>query len=329
MAISIRSAVCRFPATRVDLESLFAEEGAELSEEVRERLGIESVRLCREETGSELALAAAQEALERSGVSAPQLDVIVDYTILPQEYLVPAWSMGNKLQADLGAKKAYTLGFSAGGASNFQVALSSAAALIDSDPGVSTALLVGADVTIPGNRVLNPSEPVTVMGDGASALVLTEGDDGDTVMVTRARTVGGLHDVCYIRGGAMAHPDRTDLYRMELDVERSRGADSALTALCGELLKERSLSLNEIAALVTTNLSADDQEAFVSGLGADAEMLVRDNLASHGHVHGTDLVLNYLTARVANEEGGTLLLGSHGMGFMPAATLLRLSGTPS
>jgi 3-oxoacyl-[acyl-carrier-protein] synthase-3 len=329
VAISIRSAVCRFPPTRVDLEDLFNEEGAELSEQLRARLGIDSVRLCRDETGSELALDAAREALERSGVTAAQLDVIVDYTILPQEYLVPAWSMGNKLQADLGAKKAYTLGFSGGGASNFQVALSSAAALIDSDPGVSTALLVGADVTIPGNRILNPSTPVTVMGDGASALVLTEGDDGDVVVATKARTVGGLHDVCYIRGGAMAYPDRADLYRLELDVERSRGASAALTALCGELLEQRSLAVRDVDALATTNLSAEDQEAFVFGLGAEEGSLVRSNLASHGHVQGTDLVLNYLTARADNGNGGRLLLGSHGMGFMPAATLLKLSERPS
>lgn len=328
MAASIRSAVCRFPSNGVGIGEIFAEEGAQLSDELRARLGIESVRLCTGESGSHLALAAAEEALERAGVSAAQLDVIVDYTILPQEYLVPAWSMGNKLQAELGAKKAYTLGFSAGGASNFQVALSSAAALIESDPAVSRALLVGADVTIPGNRVLNPSGPVTVLGDGASALVIEQSEQGDSVVMTRMRTLGELHDVCYIRGGAMTHPDRADLYRLELDVERSRGASAALGRLASELLNECGLTPDSVDALVTTNLSRADQDAFAESLGG-GDSLVRSNLATHGHVQGTDLVLNYLTAKASTGAGATLLLGSHGMGFMPAATLLRVSGAPS
>ncbi len=44
------------------------------------------------------------------------------------------------------------------------VALSSAAAMLSENDSMRTALLVTGDATIPGNRVLNPSDPVTVMG---------------------------------------------------------------------------------------------------------------------------------------------------------------------
>ena len=85
----------------------------------------------------------------------------------------------------------------------------------------------------------------------------------------------------------------------------------------------------EVAALVTTNLSKADQEELAAALPGTADALIRSNLPGHGHVQGTDLVLNYLTARASRDGGATLLLASHGMGFMPAATLLRLSGGPA
>ena len=321
MPVAIRSAACRFPDSVASIEDIFAEEGVELTSETRARLGVSSVHLCDGVSGSELALDAAHEALDAAGIAASRLDVIVDFTILPQEYLVPAWSMGNKLQAELGAKRAFTLGFSGGGASNFQVALSSAAALLQNDDGVDTALLVAADVAIPGNRVLGGRRPATVLGDGASAVVMQSGGGGDEVIGTRIKTFGELHDVCYIRGGAMEHPDRSDLYRLDLDVERAARATTALAEVCAELLESSRIDREDVS-LTTTNISLDDRAALADTLGSELGDGANTNLARHGHVQGTDLVLNYLGAR---EAGRPVLLASHGMGFMPAASLLDAS----
>src|SRR5262245_26958036 len=148
---------------------LLREEGAPSSPDVLERLGVESVHLARGQTASALALEAARRALTAAEVDAASLDLIVDYSTLPQEYLAPAWNMSNRIQAELGAKNAWTVGFSGAGASGLPLALDCARAVLSGDEGSGTALLVGADVTIPGNRVLNPENPVAVMGDGASA----------------------------------------------------------------------------------------------------------------------------------------------------------------
>src|SRR5690349_6148216 len=156
--VGILSAACHLPAQKRKTLDLFREEGINLTPEIAARLGIEEVPICNGEGGSAMALAASQEALSKVGLTADQLDFIVDYTILPQEYLVPAWNMSNKLQHELGAKKAFTVGFSGGGATNFLVALSSAAALLQANEKLSSALLVAADVTIRGNRILNPRD---------------------------------------------------------------------------------------------------------------------------------------------------------------------------
>ena len=323
--ISIQSAACRHPGREVATADLFAEEDARSSVGIAESLGIEAVRLCEGETGSELALAAATEAMQRAGVGAADLDVIVDFTILPQERLVPAWSMGNKLQADLGAKKAFTLGFSGGGASNFIACLTAAASLLAGDEGLDTALLVAADVTIPGNRVLNPERPVTVLGDGASALVLRRGDGGDRLVATRLRTEGALHDVCHIRGGAIKHPERTDLYRLVLDVERSAAAPKMeiLRDIVDRLLVDAGVSLGEVGSAAYTNISAADQAAFAETLGLREPPAWGASLRRHGHIQGTDLVRNYLSTVDDLAVGEHVLLASHGMGYMYGAALVR------
>ena len=327
--VSIRSAACQFPDVKRSTEELFDEEGIELTSEAAARLGIDGVHLCDGETGSQLALAAAQEAMAQAEIGPLDLGLIVDFTVLPQEYLVPAWSMGNKLQADLGAKKAFTLGFSGGGATNFQLALDAAASLLRDDERLITALLVAADVSIPGNRVLNPEWPMTILGDGASAVVLQRGSAGDVLVGTELRTEGALHDVCYIQGGAMRHPDRVDLYRLQIDRERYETAPkmAALGDVVARLLTKADLALDRVRAYDYSNLSFEDRHQFQGHLvgTGDGGGFWPDNTRGHGHVQGTDLVLNYLTARASGNvyDGDHVLIASHGMGFMYGATLLQ------
>ncbi|WP_457654440.1 hypothetical protein [Rhodocaloribacter sp.] len=324
--VSIRSAACRFPVRQERVETLFREEGAAFSPETAARLGVEAVRLCDGETGSALALEAAREALARAGVDASALDVIVDFSILPQEYLVPAWNMSNKLQHELGATGAFTLGFSGGGATNFLVALKAAADLIRFDERVHTALLVAADVTIPGNRILNPDAPTVVLGDGASAMLLGADAPGPRVLDVELWSDGGYHDVCFIPGGALAHPDRPELYRLILDRERFEAAPKweTLERLADAVLTRAGRARDGQTAFVYPNLSAPDRAAFARTFALDPRRAAHAPFSETGHVQGSDLVRNYLALleNGALADGGTALLCSHGMGFLYGVGLL-------
>src|SRR5205823_649187 len=110
-------------------------------------------------------------------------------------------------QHELGAKKAFTVGFSGGAASNFLVALSSGVAMLQANDNMKAALLVASDVTIPGSRVVNPGDPVSILGDGASAVVLQKGATASIILATELWSDGAMHDVYYIPGGALAHDE--------------------------------------------------------------------------------------------------------------------------
>lgn len=265
--------------------------------------------------------------MRRAGIQAAQLDVIVDYSILPQDYLVPAWNMSNRLQHELGAAKAFTVGFSGGGASNFLVALASATALLQTNEKLQTALLVASDITIPGNRVLNPADPVSVLGDAASAVVLRCDCTTNVVVDIELRSDGNLHDVYHIPGGALACPDDPKRYRLELDKQRydAKAKATKLRQATDALLERAGVRLSDIAFALYPNLSRQDQMEFQEALGLKAEQMCLSARAAHGHLQGTDFVVNYLAML---EDGGIhsgdyFLAASHGMGFMAGVSLFR------
>ena len=329
-AVGILSASCQLPNGVRSVEALFREEGANYSPEIAGRLGINQVHLqngAASETASNMAVAAGREALQRAKVDPQTVDVVVEYSIMPQEYLVPVWNMSNKVQAEVGAPKSFVVGFSGGGSSNFMVALSSAAAMLSENEALKTALLVTGDTTIPGNRVLNPTDPVTVMGDGASAVVLQRGAPGSTVVDTELWSDGNNHDVCYIPGGSLVHPEDITLYRMQLDKARYDAfpKSATLRRMSEELLKRAGLSLANVACVLCSNISADDEAAMQQAFENKVAPVCAANRAMHGHLQGTDFPLNYNSLVESGElkQGDHILAVSHGMGATAAVTLIR------
>src|SRR5213083_2388574 len=140
-SVGILAAAYCLPAATRTAQEIFRDEDISLGPEVEARLGIAEVPVCNGETASNLAVEAARQALRRAGVDPMQVDVIVEYSVLPQEYLVPVWNMSNKVQAEVGAAKSFVVGFSGGGSSNFMVALSSAADMLSENESMKTALL--------------------------------------------------------------------------------------------------------------------------------------------------------------------------------------------
>jgi 3-oxoacyl-[acyl-carrier-protein] synthase-3 len=320
----IAGAACAIPVNRESVQDVAQQEHA--SPDTVSKLGIEQVPACNGETGSSLALAAAREALQRAGVEAAQLDVIIDYSILPQEFLVPAWNMSNKVQHELGATKAFTVGFSGGASANFLVALSSAAAMLQTDGKVKAVLLVAGDVAIRGNRIPSGSEPVTVLGDSASAVVLKRDAERAIVVDVEIETRGENHDLYYIPGGALAH-DEPDRYRVMIDGARYEAALNSdhLKDVVDRLLQRNGLRISEVSCVVMPNVSQKHHEHIEEMLGLDTGQVCVCKLRDHGHLQGTDLVLNYqsLIERNSLEPGKHVLIVSDGMGSMSAAALLR------
>jgi len=115
---------------------------------------------------SDLALRAAQQALDRAGKTAEEVDLIILGTDSP-DYITPATSV--VLQAKLGAKNAGTFDVACACAS-FPTAMSNAAGLMATNPGLKTVLVVAVYQM---HKLAAETDPMLFFyGDGAGAAVL-------------------------------------------------------------------------------------------------------------------------------------------------------------
>jgi 3-oxoacyl-[acyl-carrier-protein] synthase III len=115
---------------------------------------------------SDLALRAAQQALQRAGKSPEDVDLIILGTDSP-DYITPATSV--VLQAKLGAKNAGTFDVACACAS-FPTAISTAAGLMATNPGLKTVLVTAVYQM---HKLSAGDDPMVFFyGDGAGAAVL-------------------------------------------------------------------------------------------------------------------------------------------------------------
>jgi 3-oxoacyl-[acyl-carrier-protein] synthase-3 len=120
---------------------------------------------------SDLALRASQQALERAGKSAEDLDLIILGTDSP-DYITPATSV--VLQAKLGAKNAGTFDVACACAS-FPTAMANAAGLMATNPGLKTVLVVSVYLM---HKLAAENDPMVFFyGDGAGAAILERSEE--------------------------------------------------------------------------------------------------------------------------------------------------------
>jgi len=119
---------------------------------------------------SDLALAAAKEALKRAGRKPEDVDLVMIGTTSP-DYVAPNTAV--VVQNKVGAKNAGTFDVDCACAA-FPAQVAIAAGLLATNTAVKTILLVGVDMI---HRLSDPTDPgVFLWGDGAGATVMEAGD---------------------------------------------------------------------------------------------------------------------------------------------------------
>lgn len=160
-----------------------------------------------EESSADLAERAARQALDRSGLQAAAIDLIIVATDTP-EFVSP--STASVVQARLGAANAGTFDINTACA-GFVTALDVGAKYIRSDEAYSNILVIG---TYAMSKYLNleDKKTVTLFADGAGAVVLTATEDpGRGFLTSELRSKGEYNEWMGIYGGASRHPISADV----------------------------------------------------------------------------------------------------------------------
>lgn len=168
---------------------------------LRQNVGIEQRHVMADDQNtSDLAVAAAKEALDRAGISAQELDLIVVATDTP-DYLSPATA--SVVQHKLGAHSAGTFDVNAACA-GFVTALDMASKAIIADLTYRHVLVIGAYGMTRYIDWTN-KKTCTLFADGAGAVVL-RASDKPGVLAGKLAAHGEYHDALGIYTGGTARP---------------------------------------------------------------------------------------------------------------------------
>jgi 3-oxoacyl-[acyl-carrier-protein] synthase III len=312
MGAVVKSWGFSLPETQLRNDELAARVG--VSEEwIYERTGIRSRRIAGPgETTSSLATLAGRQALERAGVTAEELDLVIVATATADEQLPGAAPL---VQSGLGATRAGAFDVGAGCA-GFLYALSVASSLVDSG-SVRRVLVCGADVL---SRVTDYSDArsCVLFGDGAGAALVERTDGPGQVGPFLLHSDGGAIDLLRI-------DHETGKIKME-GRQVYRRAVQGMTESVRELVAAAGISLDDVRLLVAHQANARILEAVASQLGLD-ERRVLTNIVRYGNTSAASIPIAIAEATQQNilEEGDIVMLTAFGAGFVWGAGMLRWS----
>ncbi len=289
---------------------------------IRSRSGIERRHFAAEgELTSDLAIAAANNALKNAGITADQIDAIVLATSTPDQTFP---STATKVQAALGMRHGFAFDVQAVCA-GFAYALVTANSLIVSGQA-KRIMVIGAETF---SRIMDWTDRTTsvLFGDGAGALIL-EAQDGTGANTDRGILACDLHsdgtynDLLYVDGG-VSSTQTTGVLRMQ-GQEVFKHAVSKLAA-CGEAVMEKAgLTSDDINWVVPHQANLRIIKRTAQKLGLPMERIVV-TVQDHGNTSAASipLALSVACQKGTIKQGELLLTEAIGGGLAWGAVVLR------
>ena len=287
-----------------------------------ERTGIRERHIAADgEKTSDLAFAAATEALTQAGITGADLDLIVLATSTPDQTF-PATA--TRLQARLNMTKGFAFDVQAV-CSGFVYAMTVADNFIKTGQ-VKTALVVGAETF---SRILDWEDRTTcvLFGDGAGALVLSakegKGTNADRgVLTTHLHSDGRFHDLLYVDGGPSS-TQTTGHLRME-GKEVFRHAVTNLAEVVEEALAATGLTAGDIDWIVPHQANRRIIDGTARKLKVDPKkVIVTVDKHANTSAASIPLALSVAVKDGRIRPGQLVLLEAMGGGFTWGSCLIR------
>lgn len=287
---------------------------------IQERTGIRQRHIAAEgELTSDLATAAAKEALANAGISSGDVDLIVLATTTPDQTF-PATATA--VQAKLGITTGAAFDVQAV-CSGFLFALATADSMLKQGL-FSTALVIGAETF---TRILDWSDRATcvLFGDGSGAAVLQAGEAREDagVIAHHIRTDGTKSNLLYVDGG-VSSTGTVGHVRMQGN-QVFKHAVTNISSAIEEVLRQTGHSIEDIDSFVPHQANQRILNGVAKRLGLNEEKVI-STVALHGNTSAASIPLALHTAvsdgRI--KPGDLVLSEAMGGGFSWGASLFRL-----
>ncbi len=273
---------------------------------------------------STMALKAARKAMDKAGVSAEDIDLVIWTGDEYKDY--PLWTAGIKLKEDLGAKNAwaYDLALRCG---TTILALKVARDMIVADPDIKIVLLAGGYRN--GDLIDYQNPRVRFMynlGAGASAAVLQENCDYNQILGSAFFDDGTLTTTVAVPAGGTREPltpegvrnKRHFLDVMEPEWMKERLEDVSMQNFLGAIdlaLERSSLSRKDIDYLALLHMKRSAHQFILQSLGLRENQSVY--LEDYGHIGQHDQILSLELGLESGliHKGSTVVMVSAGVGY--------------
>ena len=286
---------------------------------IKQRTGIEQRHMVADgELTSDLAYEAAKQALEKAGVSAADIDVIVVATTTPDDTFP---STATKVQKKLGAATAFAFDVQAVCA-GFVYALTVAESLLMAQKG-KRALVIGAESF---TKLLDWEDRTTcvLFGDGAGAVVLEadEAPDDFGILASALHSDGNFRDILYVDGGPSA-TGQVGHVRME-GQDVFRHAVEKLSSVMDEVLVQANIAPEAVDWLVPHQANIRIINGMQRKLGLPSERVVR-TVHKQANTSAASIPLALCEAVLDGriKSGDLLALEAIGGGLAWGASLVR------
>jgi 3-oxoacyl-[acyl-carrier-protein] synthase III len=316
----------RYSPARILRNADFAEMGLETSDEwIVQRTGIRERHIAApDENNRQMSAAASRIAMERAGVHAGELDIIVLGTATPDR-LLPATAV--ELQAELGANRAAAFDIMAA-CSSWLYGLIVAESLMQSG-SAETALVIGTEKL---SAIVDWKDRSTAVlfGDGAGAVVLKRSRQGKGILSTYFRSDGTLAELLYRPSGGASRPfdesvltDRSGYIKME-GREVFKHAVRSMSEACDRALDGAKLTGKDIDLLIPHQANVRIIEATAKHANVSMDK-VFVNVDRYGNTSSASIVMALEEAIACGRvhEGSTVMLVAFGAGFTWASLIIR------
>jgi 3-oxoacyl-[acyl-carrier-protein] synthase-3 len=307
--------------TNADLEKI-----VDTSDEwITSRTGIKQRRKAADdEYTSQFAVKAANQALERAGLDASEIDLLICATTSPDQILP---STGCLIQAEIGANNAAAYDLFAA-CSGFLYGLTNVESMIRTGQ-IRNALVIGAEVLTKYVDYTDRSTCV-IFGDGAGAAVIGPVSEGKGILATKIRSDGRFAEQLYSPGGGTRMKTTAETIDGGMHFFKMKGSElfkvavRSMTEISLEMLEKAGCTVEDVDLVVPHQANQRITDAVASKLGV-AEEKVYSNIAEHGNTSSASIpiALDECIESGKIKSGDLVLLTAFGGGATWGATLVR------
>jgi 3-oxoacyl-[acyl-carrier-protein] synthase-3 len=291
---------------------------------ITSRTGIKERRILKDKdlASSDLGVSAIRPLLEKRGISAEDIDLIICATATP-DMLFPATAC---IIADkIGAKNAFGYDLMAA-CSGFLFSVATASKFIETG-AYKKIIVVGADKM---SSIVDYTDRQTciIFGDGAGAVLLEPNEDGLGVQDSIMKSNGEGRHYLKMNGGGSLNPASAetiankDHYIFQEGQTVFKFAVKGMADVSAEIMEKNNLSGDDIAWLVPhqANKRIIDATARRMGIGTEKVML---NIERYGNTTNGTIPLCLADWENQLKKGDNIILAAFGGGFTWGSIYLK------